>query len=198
MIKCIRSVFLLLGLSFFSGCFTPTPQKDEIINTVKLLLQEKKHVFVQIIDTFQNIKSHSKDWKIENFAKMGIKFYSFTPFKDYGISFEEYQNDFYRGVDTNTSPQYVEDFVIPANFKEQIEKIYVRAVRFIKDTSNNINRISFSFNSDKFPPITRTVILSYFPQNIPDSLKENKQTGALSWSHILDKNWLIRSIGDDN
>ena len=186
------SILTIIIVIFVPSCFTEIQGKDEIIKTISQLLQNKKQVFLQIADTFQNIKSHSTDWQLENFAKSGVRFYSLIPFEQYGISFTEYKKLYYKNVDTTTSPCFVADFIIPTNFKEQIKKIYVRTVRIIKDTSNATRIINFSLNSDKFPPITRTVILSYFPQTIPDSI--NERNDLPGWTHIIDRNWLLRSI----
>jgi len=78
----------------------------------------------------------------------------------------------------------VGDFTIPSTFKKQIEQIDVYIVRIIKDSSGKTDRINFYFN---FPPITRTIILSYFPNNIPDTLKGNQKytyNVDWSWSHL--------------
>src|SRR6185369_10473159 len=191
----MRYFFSVLLISFFLFC-CHRPQKDEIVKTVGELLKDKQSIFSQIVDTFQNIKSHSNDWQLENFAKRGVAFYSNAPFETYGISLDEYKTLYYAGIDSTTSPCYVEDFTIPSTFKKQIEQIDVYIVRIIKDSSGKTDRINFYFN---FPPITRTIILSYFPNNIPDTLKGNQKytyNVDWSWSHLFDSKWLLRSFED--
>ena len=173
MLNKTRYIIALLFLSSFFGCYTP--QKGKVVKIVSEVLKEKKPIFLQIIDTFQNIKNHSKDWQLENMVKSGIGYVSFD----------------------TTTDTYISDFAIPSNFKNQIKAISVSAVRIIKDSSNNTTQIDFTFNSDIFPPITRYVILTYFPHNIPDSLKDVRDRNLTNWTDVIDKNWLLSSVGHE-
>ena len=139
MINKTRYIIVLLFLSSFFGCYTP--QKSKVVKIVSEVLKEKKTVFLQIIDTFQNIKNHSKDWQLKNMVKSGIGYVSFD----------------------TTTDTYISDFAIPSNFENQIKAISVSAVRIIKDSTNNTTQIDFTFNSDIFPPITQICYSNVFP-----------------------------------
>ena len=194
----LQSILFLTTSILLLGCFADTPQKVEVTKSVNKLLKEQNNVFIQIVDTFQKIKSHSTDWELEYFPKRGVRFYSHKPFETYEITFADYKNLYYVGIDTTTSPCYVEDFTIPSDFKNKIEAIDVYKVRIVKNTLGRTDRINFYFKSEKFPPITRTVILSYFPGNIPDKFKTSKEyIDELNWQHIFDNKYLLRSVGDN-
>ena len=140
-------------------CNIKYPSPEDVVVEIKARLESKESTFRFLIDTLSLIKSHSFDWELEYYPKRGIRFYSYTPFERYGISFSEYKRLYYNDYDTLTSPNYVEDFRIPSNLALLLEQIDVQRIRVIRDTTGILEGISFYFKSELFPPIARVVFM---------------------------------------
>lgn len=167
---------------------------DKIILQIKESIKKDSLEFQQINDFLIQVNTYSKDFKIENHPRMGIRYESYTDIKKSNMSFEEYQAKNYKDIPFDTSPCYVPDFDIPKElFKSFFISHQLRAARvqFLCEQKT----VMFKYKYRCFYPTDRDIYLYFFPEKICDSIQvpENKNPEGYNWIYKIDQHWIIES-----
>jgi hypothetical protein len=167
---------------------------DKIIEAIKTDLSTDSSQYMAITDFMLHVETYSKDFKIQNYQRKGIEFYSFTDIEESGISFEEYKKLYYGNIDTTTSGCYVPDFILPASFEHFLNKYNVRIVR-MNSSECDQKAVSFIYAYRHFFPTDRIIWLKYFPEGICKNYLETKKhtVGGYYWIYPINNSWVIES-----
>ena len=147
-----------------------------------------KNDFSDLVEFVLRLKTRSCNWQIDNHPGYGARYESFKNCDSIKNDFKDFRKNFYNGIDTNVSMNYVADFTIPVDFSSKTQSHDIRKMSVFYSNECIGRVIKFEYNYRKFFPLDNTYNIEYFEGTDSEQYLKNER---ISWYYKLDNHWVI-------